>query len=369
MKSDDVKLLRCIECSADLSIKPDKLEGDTVVVGILECVACDRKYPVLDRVGVFFSRDVLGEYLSEKEISLMQEYGYDELIPVTQVMASQSQSRQAAVASNWEYQWEEVYRMDQKDYEKNGSSFGAESFWSFIPVAPEAYLNRTCLVACGGRGREAYHISKVGPSKIIVNEIGAEIYSIRDALPNISENLLLLRCDITNHPLKPGVVDIVICDHALQHVADHNLGFTKMTETLTDSGMAAICVYSYENNFLMTHIVEPAKKVIHLFSLPFQRIFSWLPAVIVYLLITLVYMPLNAVFPRFAGHLPLNEHLMVWSNNGFKLIWLSCFDLIHAPISYHFRKEELLGLARENKLEVEKIVNTNGTLWSLVCRK
>jgi hypothetical protein len=67
--------------------------------------------------------------------------------------------------------------------------------------------------------------------------------------------------------------------------------------------------------------------------------------------------------------LPLKEHMMFWSVNCFKDVWLSCFDLIHAPISFHFRKEDMEGLVVMNQLELVKLVNTHGTTWSLVTKK
>jgi hypothetical protein len=70
-----------------------------------------------------------------------------------------------------------------------------------------------------------------------------------------------------------------------------------------------------------------------------------------------------------AKKLPLYEHMLLWSQNRFKMTWMSIFDLFHAPISYHFRRDEVVRLAEENKLSISELRHTNSVLWSLVATK
>ena len=157
-----------------------------------------------------------------------------------------------------------------------------------------------------------------------------------------------------------------ICDHALQHVFNHKHGFSKLVQLVKVGGGVSVCVYSAENNFLMTNIVEPCKKFLHTFTLPLQRGIAFPPAAIIFLAIKLLYLPASKIFPRYAKFLPLFEHMLFWSKNNLNLIWMSCFDLIHAPISYHFTQEDMKNLAKDNDLKVEKLINTHGTTWSMV---
>jgi hypothetical protein len=61
--------------------------------------------------------------------------------------------------------------------------------------------------------------------------------------------------------------------------------------------------------------------------------------------------------------------LLFWAKNPFRKIWASGFDLIHAPVSYHFKRDEMLTLARSRPLTMETLRLTNGTLWSMVAVK
>ncbi|MGN7611819.1 hypothetical protein ACQZV8_07010 [Magnetococcales bacterium HHB-1] len=75
--------------------------------------------------------------------------------------------------------------------------------------------------------------------------------------------------------------------------------------------------------------------------------------------------PLHAILPALARRLPLFDHMMFWAPNNLSFVWAACFDLMHAPISYHFSKDEMLSLARDNQLEVQALELTHGTTWSL----
>ena len=105
--------------------------------------------------------------------------------------------------------------------------------------------------------------------------------------------------------------------------------------------------------------------------LPLKAVYflAFFPTAVIYALIHGLYVPLSRLFPGAAGKLPLFDHMMFWTPNPFKFIRSACFDLMHAPISYHFREDEMTALAESNGVTIEKLVLTHGTTWSLVGRK
>ena len=362
-------MLCCIDCGSDLELIRYKEVAGAIVHGIIGCKSCTRKYPIIEGVGVFFSEDDFSVYISNWETNYLMSRGYEEVLKaIPQTKQNEADSPQKAVADNWSYQWKSVYRWDTEDLERD-HMFGEDFFWTFIPIDRNEVNDKVVFTACSGRGREAYHIRKHNPRKIIVNELGTEIYSIYELFDEADDTLLLIRCDISNHPLKPESVDITICDHALQHVGDHRVGFGKMVEATKPGGIVGICVYSHENNFIMNHLVEPSKKLLHLFPLPFIRALSVLPAVILFLFIHIIYKPISVLAPKIGKRIPLYDHMIFWSHNSFKILWLSCFDLMHAPISYHFKHDEIIQMADENNLKIRKLINTHGTTWSLIGEK
>jgi hypothetical protein len=143
--------------------------------------------------------------------------------------------------------------------------------------------------------------------------------------------------------------------------------FSLFCKMLKKGGRIGICVYSSEHNFLMTQIVEPMKQVLCLLPLKLLRILAFPLALFIHALIHLVYIPLDAI--GFARKMPLRDHMVFWSKSTLRFIWSACFDLLHAPISYYFTREEMIELAHSNDLVIEKLINTHGTTWSLVARK
>lgn len=363
----DTALLCCVDCGGDLTLLKADTRGEVLLSGLLGCVDCDRRYPVVDEVGIFFTRGAAEHYLSAAEQDRLVALGLGEALgrPAT---LDEGETRQLEVARNWEYQWTDVCPLDPGALDRD-DLFGARAFWEFIPIAPEAMRGKTVFIGCGGNGREVYHVSKAAPARIIVNEIGREIHVIRHLVPDSGERLMLLRGDLTTLPLKTGVCDVALCDHALQHVLDHRRAFAGMAELVRAGGLVSVCVYSHENNSIMTHLVEPAKRLLWHLSARTLRAVAFLPAVVVHLLGRGLYAPLCSRYAWAKRRLPLASHMLLWAAGKFSTVWCSCFDLLHAPISYHFRRREVASLAEDNGLEVTALVNTNKTLWSLVASK
>ncbi|MFH1059067.1 MAG: methyltransferase domain-containing protein [Pseudomonadota bacterium] len=370
MRVQDIDLLRCIDCNNldNLELMQQHQIGEEIISGLLRCKSCNAIYPILNSTGVFFRRSEWQEYLTSSELATLIRLGFSKYFQENDLPGSGRKSLQAQVADNWEFQWREVYAWSKSDLD-SGSIFNEKTFWEFIPLEPESIIGKVVYVACGGRGREAYHLAKHRPSLIIVAEIGAEVYDIYNLGIDERVPLMLLRCDVSSCPLREAVVDVSICDHALQHVKYYAYGYSELVKATKVGGKVGICVYSHENNFLMTKLIEPLKKIIHKFPLKTIRIISLAPAIVIYFIIHLIYIPFNKISPFADKALPLNAHMLFWRNNSLQIVWLSCFDLIHAPISYHFRKCEVRKLAKENMCEINQIILTHGTTWSLICTK
>lgn len=361
MKLLHIELLKCIECEGALVLSnnhPLLVHEDFIHKGVLRCERCGALFPVIDGVGVFFRKDLFSLFLNDYEKRICFDLGL--AVDVSKVKLTSEHILTKKVADNWSYQWNTVLPYVKNDLEQDDFN-GEVCFRKFIQIEAEEYVGKKIVLWCGGNGREAYHISKFNPYLLAVIEIGDEIYHIYNLIDRNS-NLLLLRCDMLYNPLRRSVADISICDHALQHIVDKRRAFSMMADVLDSGGIFAVCVYSYENNFLMTHIIEPCKGMLHKMPLQAQRKVALFPAIILFLLIKFFYIPSNSIFPAgLCKKIPLFEHMMFWSKGNFALISTSCFDLMHAPVSYHFRKNELEEYAKIVNLNIEKLINTYGT--------
>lgn len=364
MKEAHIELLKCISCKGSLRLSnvfPYKSKDGKIESGVLSCPSCKANYPIVNGVGVFFLPSLQKHYLNQNETEICKNMGLD--IREAEKLDGIA-GKQLDVAKKWSYQWNDMFAYLPRDLEKQ-DLYGKDSFFKFIPIEPSDLKGKIIVVWCGGRGREAYHLAKYKPDLLIVNEIGDQIYEIPDMLPDDVE-ILLIRSDMIFNPLADKLADYSICDHALQHVADHKMGFKKLAAVLKEGGVAAINVYSYENNFLMTHFIEPLKHILHKLSIDGQRRVSLIPAALIYFLIHLVYIPMGKLLGKTSRKIFLYEYMIFRSKDSFKSVWVSCFDLIHAPISYHFNRKEILNLAGDNDVSIKRLILTNDTTWSMV---
>ncbi len=369
MKIKHVSWLKCLDCGSQLSITAGPISEEQIENGVIGCDKCRRLYPILDGAAVLFCRNS-GHSLNAKEIATLAALGYAPAdFGYEEKELSGDEQKQIAVLKNWEYQWDEIHPFTQSDLESKGF-LGQEAFKNFIPIDPEKVKGATILVGGAGRGREVYHLSRMGAKTIIALDLGREIYAARKLLQSCSlTEIILIRSDLVNIPLQSGLVDIAICDHALQHVHNHRQGFNELARVTRNDGLTAICVYSWEGNFLMTHMVEPVKYLLHRVPLKILFMLSFFPAFILHFIIMFFYVPCAGIAPAIARKIPLFDHMILWSKNRFITTWMSIFDLFHAPISYHFRREEVSELAEKNGMTIECLHHTNRVLWSLIARK
>ncbi len=365
MHITDVGLLCCVDCSGDLALVKSEMKGDVILSGVLKCSSCGRAYPIIREVGVFFRKGEFAAYVTPLEKQMIRELGCEEILLTNPVIPDERVESQSRVAKNWDYQHASVYNWEE-DIDTD-RFHGKRLFWTFNPVDSAQIRDKVVYAACVGRGKEIYHILQEHPRKIIANELGASFYSLPSILKERQGEIMLLRYDISYPPLKDEVVDVAICDHALQHVYDHKRAYSLLCDALKPGGLISVCVYSYEHNFLMTHIIEPIKHFLRHIPLRIIRIVAFPPALFIYALIHLIYAPFSA--NPLIKKLPLYEHMIFWSTSTLKFIWSACFDLLHAPISFHFSRDEMVALAESNHLKIEKLINTHGTTWSLVAKK
>ena len=364
MNKSDVKFLKCVDCDSDLAPIKCTLFGERITYGLLRCTKCKRAYPILNSVGVFFRKPDFFLFVTDYEIKEINKNGLSESFDGL-AKNNSAKTKQVLVAENWAYQHSEIYRFEEhiEEYSRHG-----EMFRKFIPICFEEIRSSIVCTACVGRGKEVLHVLKFGPEKVFVSEIGVEIYDLLDIFGEDVNKMVIMRCNETYSPIKDGIIDIYICDHAMQHIENRDLAFFNMVKRVRKGGVLSFCVYSYENNFLMIHVVEPMKKLLHRLSLKTIKALSYIPAAMFYCVSKWIYSPLDKSGVK-GGKLPLYEDLLYCSGNRFPFLLMVCFDLLHAPISHHFKKDEIIENARKANLEIQKLVHTHGTTWSFVGRK
>jgi hypothetical protein len=360
---DDIGLLQCPQCkkaSLTLSREQKDISG-AVRSGSVHCEYCNNIYLIIEYILIALPREQALLLLPEHLRCLFQESSLGQMDYQCKVNNKAIQS-----ALNWEEQFAHSFNLLNQNFENDGF-WGEWAFWQFCGLAPEGVRQKTICVYCGGSGREAYHLNKAEPRKIFVVDIGAHIFNIPKLCPDNLDTMVLIMADFFTPILQPGVIDISICDHALQHICDNKMAFEHIVKATSDGGIISVCVYSHENNFVMTHIVEPLKPIMHKCSTNLLRRLSNIFAVMLFS-VWLIYKNVGSLFPKI-DTMPYYKLFSLWGKDGYAKFHEACFDLLHAPISHHFKKDELLSMGLANHLHVRSLQMINKTMWTMVTQK
>ena len=368
MLRSDVQYLWCPKCYGDLMVTVIKSIGNTIDEGYLACVNCEENYPIINTVANFFSSSVRDQVLSVEESELVKnvlpkgisiDNGTDLIIHNKTVQSGM----------HWSKQFGEYFHVKKELLDSNSGFWSEKTYFEYSGIDKEQLEGNTVAIFCGGSGREGYHLGNAKTKKVIVLDIGNHINLLPKLYGDNAEKYILIRCDASLHPIRTKSVDIATCDHALQHIVDHRQVYGKISKVVVDKGIICICVYSFENNFLMIRVGEPLKRILRFVPLKILYYLCLVPASLLFISAAITYWLSNRISPKSIERIPLNKSLLLYFQNGFRTFWEVCFDLLQAPVSYHFTREEMIELAEENNQTILKLVNTFSTTWSMVATR
>lgn len=353
MKKEWLRFIVCPECKGTLEFSGSG-QGD--IEGILYCAKAHR-YPVVRGVPVLIGNDHLEEFLSgEERVSLHTILGEEgaslksegEKGPETKLLKKSSE--------NWGFQWS-LYDYDRTVWEEKGT------FAEHIPLDCDRIRDDAAVLEIGcGRGRNIRHVKNKN-NLVFAIDISESAYLAHKRYEQ-TENIFVVRADAARLPFKDDFFDIVFSDHALQHVYDLRVCFDEVRRVSKRSSRFIFNLYSRENNALMVHIIEPLKRAgLEKLSLKGLHFLAHFPALLLWLSLRLVYLPLHRKAPKFYKVLPLSQHMVFWLAFDYSLLRQTCFDLLQAPRSHYFSGEEIQKISEEKQFRPEKKYLLRQTLW------
>ncbi|MBI2996282.1 MAG: methyltransferase domain-containing protein [Candidatus Melainabacteria bacterium] len=332
MKERVIQYLSCPACKADIELLKSNSCDSTghIIEGKLQCTSCKAIYPIIKGVPCFS--------LSLKDKTVDQN------------------------RKNFGDEWNYFTNTIDEGLAKNELDSYFHPFVDYKDLDSKTILD----AGCGG-GRLCYIVSKKTKAKEIIGvDLSSAVFTAFKNTKHL-DNATIIQADINKLPFKKSFTfDFIYSVGVLHHLPNPKHGFTSLTKNLRENGELLVWVYGKEGNFLYITFADPLRKYITS-KLPFKvnLLLSFLISVIVWLIIRLIYFPVNKVLGLNNTNkiLPMNEYFDYFRKRGFKDFWRTVFDKMVPTISYYISKDEFEDWFKTNSLQF-KTYFRNGHSWT-----
>ena len=299
MKSSLLSLLVCPACHSALSYRTDRAEDGEIMEGLLSCTGCSAQFPITRGIPRFLSHGLTAD--------------------------------QKATADAFGYEWTHYSALTEAD---------RREFLDWIaPVTPSDFADKLVLDAGCGKGRHSFLSAQFHARAVVgvdlSNAVEAAFGNTR-ALPNVH----IVQADILHLPFAQPF-DLAYSIGVLHHLPVPKQGFLSLATHVKPGGRIVAWVYGKEGNLWIEKLVDPVRKNITS-RLPrfLTRCFSFVPAVVLYAGLKLLYRPAIRR-PWLKRILPYSDYLCSISGYSFAENFWNVFDQLVAPTAYYHSQEEV----------------------------
>lgn len=320
MKAHLLHYLACPACGGELLLTARQRADNEIISGELSCRLCTQSYPI--RAG----------------IPRFAEPADDDA--------------QHATAANFGAQW--------LTFDHVGAHHEQQFRDWIAPVTPDFIRSKTVLEGGCGKGRHTRLLGQWGARDVIGVDLSVAVeaaYRHTNALPNVH----IIQADIYRLPLKP-VFDYACSVGVLHHLPDPRAGFASLVKHVKPGGAISAWVYGRENNGWIVHFINPLRARVTA-KLPPRALYylSYLPTLLLYLLLKLIYVPLGRT--KLRRWLFYADYLSYIARFPFREIHNIVHDHLTAPVAFYLSREEFAGWFTAAQLEGAELHWHNRNSW------
>jgi SAM-dependent methyltransferase len=321
LKQSLLPLLTCASCAGPFTLNAEKSDGAEVIEGTLICQRCNSSFPITRGIPRFLGKNMSAD--------------------------------QKATADAFGYEWTHYSKLTDAD---------SREFLDWMaPLTPRDFDDRVILDAGCGKGRHAFLAARFKARTVIgidlSNAVEAAYQNTRD-LPNVH----IVQADIMRLPFAQPF-DLIYSIGVLHHLPIPKSGFLALTKHVKHGGRISVWVYGKEGNRWIELIIDPLRKNITS-RLPrvITRGLSFIPAVILYLSLKLLYRPAKR-WGWLKRLLPYSDYLCSIADYSFAENFWNVFDQLVAPTAYYHTEEEVIDWFRTAQASNVRISRHNSNSW------
>jgi SAM-dependent methyltransferase len=321
LKASLLSLLICTFCRGRFQLRARHRDGTEILKGVLRCQGCGVEYPVTRGIPRMIVKPLSAD--------------------------------QKATADAFGYEWTHYSELTDGDQRE---------FLDWIsPLTPADFEQRTVLDVGCGKGRHIFLAAQFGARIVVGVDLSSAVevaYRNTYALPNVH----VIQADVHNLPFADSF-DLAYSIGVLHHLPVPKEGFLSMTKHVKSGGLVSSWVYGREGNRWIEKLVDPLRK--HITSrlpLSVTRCLSFLPAIILYAALKLLYRPANNR-QRFKRLLPYSAYLCSISDYSFAENFWNVFDQLVAPTAFYHSQEDIIDWYREADMQDVQVSRHHGNSW------
>jgi SAM-dependent methyltransferase len=326
MRARLIELVVCPRCGGKLELSARTVDGDEIMEGSIDCVACRAPYRV--------------------------ERGVPRLLPKPEDVSADQKNTVDRFGAQW----------NQFDF------LGPHYEWQFLkwiaPNTPETFKDKIVLEGGCGKGRHSALVARFGARDVLAVDLGS---AVEAAFRNTRQfpNVHVIQADLFHLPVAERTVDVAFSLGVLHHTPDPKGCFLQLVERVRPGGRVIAWVYGQENNAWIIHGVSPLREAITS-RLPHEWVYqlSKLPAAMIWAVGRGLYRPLSKPpFESIGKKLFYEAYINYIAQFPYDEIHSIVHDHLTPPIAHYISRAEFEGWFAEAKLEDVEIGWHNQNSW------
>ena len=345
------KLLRwlcCPSCSGELLPEAFESDADEMWQGLLECVCCSARFPVIDGI----PRMLVGEMqadLQQHYPGFFQRFG-DQYQHQRVDVTDPDLHKKRQIQSRFAYEWTQF-----DDYD-------CDNFADFIAPLPTGFFSGKLGLDIGcGAGRHAGAVAGQQGEVVGVDLSQAVDAAYRNNKGN--SKVHIVQADVYHLPFKKQQFDFIYSIGVLHHLPSPEEGFQLLPAYLKPDGSLFVWLYAYT---LRKRLLESLRMVSQSLSNENIHRMAWLCNLIDYGVFINAY-KLLATLPVLGGGVErlAPARVVEYAEHGYQVALTDWYDRLSAPLTNYYKQVEMQAWLDHSTMKNRQLLAIGDSWWWL----